>query len=51
MNFFNFKYCKFFLALIEEKITRSRPDLSDAKLQVEHIMPQTLNSDWKDALG
>ena len=51
MNFFNFKYCKFFLTLIEERITKSCPDVSDPKLQIEHIMPQTLNDDWKRDLG
>lgn len=51
MNFFNFKYCKLFLSLIEERITKSRPDMSDSKLQIEHIMPQTLNDDWKNDLG
>lgn len=51
MNFYNFKYCKFYLSLIEEKITRSRPDISNDKLQIEHIMPQTLNEDWISELG
>ncbi len=51
MNFYNFKYCKFVLSLIEEKITKSRPDLSDEHLQIEHIMPQKLNDAWKTELG
>ena len=51
MNFFNFRYCKFYLSLIEEKLTKSRPDLSDEKLQIEHIMPQTLNDAWEKMLG
>ncbi len=51
MNFYNFKYCQFFLALIEEHITKSRPDLSDPNLQIEHIMPQKLTDDWKRILG
>lgn len=51
MNFANFKYCKLYLSLIEEKITKSRPDQTDEKLQIEHIMPQTLNDEWRDALG
>ena len=51
MNFGNFRYAKFYLALIEEKITKSRPDLTDKKLQLEHIMPQTLNDEWKQTLG
>lgn len=51
MNFYNSKYCKFLLALIEENITKSRPDLADKCLQVEHIMPQTLSDEWKLSLG
>ncbi len=51
MNFYNFKYSKFYLALIEESITKSRPDLADGNLQIEHIMPQTLNEEWIDELG
>lgn len=51
MNFYNFKYCKFYLSLVEESITRSRPDQTDDKLQIEHIMPKTLNDAWRDYLG
>lgn len=51
MNFYNFRYCKLFLSLIEEKITRSRPDQSDENLQIEHIMPRKLSSKWLDELG
>lgn len=51
MNFYNFRYCKLFLSMIEEKMTKSRPDLTDTKLQIEHILPQTLNDKWKSALG
>ena len=51
MNFYNFAYCKFYLSLIEESITKSRPDQTDKKLQIEHIMPQNLNDDWKIELG
>ena len=51
MNFYNFRYCKFFLSMIEEKLTKSRPDLSDPNLQIEHIMPQKLNEVWEKALG
>lgn len=51
MNFFNFRHSKLLLAMIEETLTKSRPDMTDAKLQVEHIMPQTLNNIWKKALG
>ena len=51
MNFANFKYCKFYLSLIEEKLTKSRPDQTDIKLQIEHIMPQKLNDAWRESLG
>lgn len=51
MNFYNFRYCKFFLSLIEEKITKSRPDQSDENLQIEHIMPRKLSDRWLDDLG
>lgn len=51
MNFYNFRYCKFILALLEEKITKNRPSIEDDKLQVEHIMPQKLNDIWKKELG
>lgn len=51
MNFYNFKYSKFILALVEESITKSRPALDDPKLQKEHIMPNTLDDKWKQALG
>ena len=51
MNFYNFKYCKFVLSLVEERITRSMPDLTDPHLQTEHIMPQNLNDAWKLELG
>lgn len=51
MNFYNFRYCKFYLSLIEEKITKIRPDVSNSQIQIEHIMPQTLNDTWKTSLG
>lgn len=49
-NFYNLRICKFIFSLIEESITKSRPQ-SDEYLQIEHIMPQTLNDCWKDMLG
>lgn len=51
MNFYNFAYCKFYLALIEESLTKSRPDLSDTNLQIEHIMPRKLSDSWINELG
>ena len=50
-NFYNFRHCKFYLALIEENITKCRPDLTDKNLQIEHIMPQKLNQKWEKDLG
>ncbi len=50
-NFYNFNYCKLYLALIEESITKSRPNLTEKALQIEHIMPQVLNNDWVKELG
>ena len=51
MDFYNFRRSKFLLSLVEEKITKSRPDQDDSKLQKEHIMPQTLDDKWRKALG
>lgn len=51
MNFYNFSHCKFILSLIEESITKFRPAKTDKLLQVEHIMPQTLNDNWIAMLG
>ena len=51
-NFYSLKYCKFCLALVEELLTKHRPDIeSDDLLQIEHIMPQTLNAKWRAELG
>ena len=37
--------------MIEEALTKSRPNLNDKLLQVEHIMPQSLNDKWRVELG
>lgn len=50
-NFYNLRSGKFIQSLIEEKITKNRPNLDEKKLQVEHIMPQTLNKEWEYELG
>ena len=50
-NFYRSQYWKLYLALIEEHLTKSRPDMKDSLLQVEHIMPQTLNDQWRAELG
>src|SRR5699024_1568782 len=44
MNFYNYRQAQFILSLVEEKITKSRPDKKDPALQKEHIMPQNLNA-------
>lgn len=51
MNFYASKYAKTSYALIEECMTKSRPELSDSNLQIEHIMPRKLNNEWKQSLG
>ena len=55
MNFYNFgasrSYPRLMLSLIEEVLTKSRPNLDDQKLQLEHIMPQTLTPEWQSMLG
>lgn len=51
MNFYNFALCKFVLALVEESLTKSRPDIKEDKLQIEHVMPQHLNDAWRRDLG
>lgn len=48
-NFYNIKYCEYILSLIEQKLTKKRP--TDDKVQIEHIMPQTLTETWKKELG
>ena len=50
-NFYNFESGRFLFSLIEESLTKNRPALNDKILQVEHIMPQTLNETWKNELG
>ncbi len=50
-NFYNLRSSKFLQSLIEEHLTRNRPSLNDKLLQIEHIMPQTLNDTWRNELG
>ncbi len=50
-NFYNFEASKLLFSLIEESLTKKRPALTDKFLQIEHIMPQTLNDTWKNELG
>jgi uncharacterized protein with ParB-like and HNH nuclease domain len=50
-NFYNIRSGRFLQSLIEEHLTKCRPNLDDKLLQVEHIMPQTLNSEWQREIG
>jgi len=55
MNFYNLgrskNYPRLLLSLTEEFLTKSRPGWQDSKLQLEHIMPQTLTKGWSALLG
>lgn len=53
MNFYDGskKYSKFILGKIEEHNTKVAVDFRNEKITIEHIMPQTLNDDWKNDLG
>jgi uncharacterized protein with ParB-like and HNH nuclease domain len=55
MNFYNLgesrNYPRLLLSMIEEQLTKSRPNWDDETLQLEHILPQTLNDDWRKSLG
>ncbi|MBR0282093.1 MAG: DUF262 domain-containing protein [Oscillibacter sp.] len=49
MNFYNFKYARLILSMVEESLTKLRPK-ADGPLSIEHIMPQEPNAQWKSAL-
>lgn len=55
LNFYNLgrsrNYPRLLLSMAEEHLTKSRPKWDDVRLQLEHIMPQKLNEDWRDMLG
>jgi len=55
MNFYNWgrsrNYPRLLLALLEQNLTKSRPVWDDSALQLEHIMPQSLNLEWQSELG
>lgn len=53
MNFYEGikQYSKFILGKIEEHNTKVSVDFRDAKITIEHIMPQTLNDSWETELG
>lgn len=55
MNFYNLgesrNYPKLLLSMLEEFLTKSRPQWDDENLQLEHIMPQTLSDEWRKDLG
>lgn len=50
-NFYHNAFATITLAMVEESLTKSRPRLDDPNLQIEHIMPQTLNREWRYDLG
>jgi len=45
------KYSKFILGKMEEHKTKVSVDFRDAKITIEHIMPQTLEKSWQTDLG
>jgi Protein of unknown function DUF262/Protein of unknown function (DUF1524) len=55
LNFYNLgrsrNYPRLLLSMAEEHLTKSRPAWDDSRLQLEHIMPQKLNADWRQMLG
>lgn len=55
MNFYNLgesrNYPRLLLSMVEESLTKSRPRWDDEHLQLEHILPQTLNDAWREELG
>ncbi len=55
LNFYNLgrsrNYPRLLLSMAEEHLTKSRPVWDDPRLQLEHIMPQKLNGDWRQMLG
>lgn len=55
INFYNLgkgrNYPRLLLSMIEGHLTKSRPVWNDSKLQLEHIMPQSLTKSWRDELG
>lgn len=55
LNFYNLgrsrSYPRLLLSMAEERLTKARPSWDDNLLQLEHIMPQTLNSEWRSMLG
>jgi hypothetical protein len=55
LNFYNLgrsrNYPRLLLSMSEEFLTKARPTWDDPHLQLEHIMPQKLNADWRVMLG
>jgi hypothetical protein len=53
MNFYESlkKYSKFILGKIEEHNTKVAVDYRNSKITIEHIMPQKIDTIWKDELG
>lgn len=53
MNFYQGlkKYSKFILGKIEEHNTKVAVDFRNPKITIEHIMPQKIDTNWKEELG
>lgn len=55
INFYNLgrsrNYPRLLLSMAEEKLTKSRPKWDDMRLQLEHILPQTMTAGWRQMLG
>jgi len=53
MNFYQGlkKYSKFILGKIEENNTKVAVDFRNPKITIEHIMPQKIDTNWKEELG
>ena len=49
VGYYNVEIVKYLLYRLEKSVNKEVPALE--KLQLEHIMPQTLDEDWKDNLG
>jgi len=45
------KYSKFILGKIEEHRTKVSVDFRDSKITIEHVLPQTIDDNWKRELG
>lgn len=51
MNFYNFRQGKYILLKMEQSLSYLVLTNEAKSFQLEHIMPQTLSSDWRNKLG